>query len=128
MFLQRVQMILFLTTLLLGNFMFAHAYEQYKFLPPSSIASKAHIGNFDEYLTEYQKSVSDPDAYWLEKSATLQWNKKPTIACDWKWESVHSLIEHAWFPDGELNVSENCLDRHIMTDRKHKKAIIWQGD
>ena len=77
----------------------------------------------------YDRSVNDPDGFWLEQAEQMvEWSKKPTKARDYTWDTAAKKIEHTWFEDGELNVSYNCLDRHLGTDRENKVALIWQGD
>ena len=76
----------------------------------------------------YERSVKDSDAFWLEQCNTLEWFKKPTVARKHTWDSQARRIEHTWFEDGVLNVSVNCLDRHLQTATRNKTAIIWQGE
>ncbi|MFC1907546.1 acetate--CoA ligase, partial [Chloroflexota bacterium] len=84
----------------------------------------ASIKSFDEYKELYQRSVDDLEGFWAEKAQQLDWFKK--------WDKV--LVEdfkearHEWFVGGKLNVSYNCLDRHLSTWRKNKAALIWEGD
>ena len=70
-----------------------------------------------KYQEMYDRSVNDSDAFWLEQAETLDWFKKPTEARKYTWDTQRRKIEHTWFEDGELNVSDNCLDRHLGTDR-----------
>jgi acetyl-CoA synthetase len=58
----------------------------------------------------------------------LEWFKPPTKARKYTWNSSTRTIEHTWFEDGELNVTVNCLDRHLKTPVRTKPAIIWQGE
>ncbi|MCB1136389.1 MAG: AMP-binding protein, partial [Chlamydiia bacterium] len=76
----------------------------------------------------YQRSIANPDAFWLEQAETLQWVRKPTQACTYKWDSAHNSISHTWFADGQINLTENCLDRHLDGPRRTKTAILWQGE
>ncbi|MBL7140684.1 MAG: acetate--CoA ligase [Planctomycetes bacterium] len=102
--------------------------EKRTFPPPADVAEKAFIGSFDEYQEMYDRSINDPDGFWLEQAETLHWFKKPTKACEYTWDTERRIIEHTWFADGQLNVSTNCLDRHMGTERENKVALIWQGD
>ena len=102
-------------------------HEERKFLPPKSLSRKAHVKSLQEYEALYRRSIEDSDAFWLEQAKTLQWFQEPTLACQYTWDSPANVIEHTWFKDGSLNVSVNCLDRHL-TNLAHKPAIIWQGD
>jgi acetyl-CoA synthetase len=54
--------------------------------------------------------------------------KKPTIASRYTWDTAGRKIEHTWFEDGQLNITVNCLDRHLKTDRRTKPAIVFQGE
>lgn len=100
--------------------------EHRKFPPSEEVSGRAHI-NAEKYRQMYEKSVSDPDSFWLECAETLHWFKKPTVALKYTWDTENRIVRHTWFEDGELNVSCNCLDRHLET-RGNKPALIWQGD
>jgi acetyl-CoA synthetase len=76
----------------------------------------------------YERSVREPEAFWLEQTGTLQWFRPPTLSRRFTWDTVARKIQHTWFEDGELNVSVNCLDRHLRTATRAKPAIIWQGE
>ena len=102
--------------------------EKRTFPPPAALAAKAHISSFDEYQRMYDRSINDPDGFWLEQAELLHWFKKPTKAREYTWDSASRKVEHTWFADGQLNVAYNCLDRHLGTARENKKALVWQGD
>ena len=97
------------------------------FPPSSEIVKRAHI-NAETYARMYERSVSEPEKFWLEQANTLEWFKKPTVACNYTWDTAARKIEHTWFADGQLNLSVNCLDRHLKTATRNKTAIIWQGE
>lgn len=99
--------------------------EKRSFAPPKNFSG--HISDIRTYDEMYHCSIHDSEAFWLEHASTLQWFKKPTVACEYIWDSTHSRINHSWFRDGTLNVSVNCLDRHLEA-RSDKPAIIWQGE
>lgn len=90
--------------------------------------SNAYINNMDQYYEMYRRSIDDSDAFWLEQAKTLDWFKTPAIGCHYTWDTAARHIEHTWFEDGQINVSVNCLDRHLNTHRRDKIAILWQGD
>jgi len=98
--------------------------ERRVFNPPKEVSERAYIRNLVEYKDVYQWSIDDPEGFWGEMAGQLDWYKK--------WDKV--LIEdfkegkHEWFVGGKLNVSHNCLDRHIKTWRRNKAALIWEGD
>ena len=99
-----------------------------RFAPPPQFAKNAHIGSMEQYEEMYQRSISDPDGFWLEQAKNLDWIRFPTKGGEYTWKTEERRIEHKWFADGVLNVSANCLDRHVKTWRKNKAAIIWQGE
>jgi len=101
--------------------------EERTFPPSSETVGKAYL-DAARYGEMYERSVSDPDAFWLEQAGTLDWYTKPTVARKYTWDTENRVIKHTWFEDGELNVSVNCLDRHLGTERENKAALIWQGD
>ena len=101
--------------------------ETRTFPPPPALAKAAHVKSFDQYMQMYQQSVNEPDKFWLEQANTLDWFKKPTVARKFDWNTKARRIQHTWFEDGVLNVSYNCLDRHLKT-RGDKVALIWQGE
>ncbi|GAF85243.1 unnamed protein product, partial [marine sediment metagenome] len=102
--------------------------EDRKFPPPPELAAGAHVGSLDQYEKMYKRSIEDPDGFWLEQAETLTWFKKPTKAREYTWDTASRTIRHTWFADGQLNVTVNCLDRHLGTARENQVALIWQGD
>ncbi|MGL4354706.1 MAG: acetate--CoA ligase [Aeromonas popoffii] len=91
---------------------------------------KAHISKdalLDKagYEAMYQASVQDPDAFWGEQGKILDWIKPYTKVKNTSYDPGHVSIK--WYEDGLLNVSANCLDRHLA-QRGDKVAIIWEGD
>ena len=98
------------------------------FPPPANIKSNAHISDEAEYQKMWERSINDPDNFWLDQAKTLTWSKEPTKSLEYTWDTKARKIEHTWFKDGELNVSYNCLDRHLGTPVAKKTAILWQGE
>jgi acetyl-CoA synthetase len=88
------------------------------------IAASARIGH-DDYQRMYAESVRDPEAFWGEVSKRLDWIRSPTKIKDVSFDPKDLHIR--WYEDGELNVSANCLDRHLEK-RGDKVAIIFEGD
>ncbi|MGS3176234.1 acetate--CoA ligase [Aeromonas sanarellii] len=91
---------------------------------------KAHIGSGalldkEGYEAMYQASVQDPDAFWGEQGRILDWMTPYTRVKNTSYDPGHVSIK--WYEDGLLNVSANCLDRHL-SERGDKVAIIWEGD
>ncbi len=99
--------------------------ENRRFPPSPGLAKEAHISSLQQYQALYAYSVKDPDRFWLEQAKDLTWIKPPTVGCEYVWNGKE--IRHTWFADGVLNVSANCLDRHLK-QKKEKLALIWQGD
>ncbi len=90
--------------------------------PPRAFSGTAQIGSLSEYRRLYRQSMKDPDAFWAKMASELHWFRKWRKVCQWK-------PPHAqWFLGGSLNVSYNCLDRHLSGWRKNKAAILWEGE
>ena len=102
--------------------------EDRKFPPPASIVAKAYINSFKQYQQMWEQSINEPDKFWLEQAKSLTWFKPPTKGLEYTWDTNNRKIEHTWFADGQLNVSYNCLDRHLKTATAKKTALIWQGE
>jgi acetyl-CoA synthetase len=96
------------------------------FPPSPEVIKRAYI-NAEQYKKMYDRSINEPDQFWLEQAATLDWFKPPTVGRKYVWDTERKRIEHTWFEDGQLNVSVNCLDRHLKT-KGNKPAIVWQGE
>jgi acetyl-CoA synthetase len=101
--------------------------EQRKFPPSAETVKRAYI-NDRKYKAMYKESIENPDKFWMEQTEVLQWAKKPTVARKYTWNTEKRIIQHTWFDDGELNVSVNCLDRHLAGPTRNKAAIVWQGE
>ena len=80
--------------------------------------------SFEDYKKEYLRSINNPEHFWTEKANSISWIKKFTKIRESSFEKDISI---KWFADGTLNVSSNCLDRHLE-DRGNKTAIIWESD
>ncbi|MBF4434671.1 acetate--CoA ligase [Vibrio anguillarum] len=89
-----------------------------------NIKAKTHADN-DTYLAMYQQSVTDPEAFWSEHGKIVDWIKPFTQVKQTSFDTGH--VDIRWFEDGTLNVSANCIDRHLAT-RGDEVAIIWEGD
>ncbi|NOH70536.1 acetate--CoA ligase [Vibrio pectenicida] len=88
------------------------------------IEKKTHANN-DTYLSMYQQSVADPEAFWGEHGKIVDWIKPFTQVQNTSFDTGH--VDIRWFEDGTLNVSVNCIDRHLAK-RGNDIAIIWEGD
>jgi len=96
--------------------------EQKIFEIPASAKEKAWIDN-DTYLKMYQESVEDPEGFWNKQADRLEWFKKWDRTLDWDYNKAYIR----WYEGGKLNVSHNCLDRHLEA-RGDQKALIWESD
>ena len=96
----------------------------HKIYPVRDNISNTALINKDSYLEMYEASISEPDKFWAEQAEKfLTWDASWSAIC-----SENFLTGDAkWFLDGKLNVSTNCIDRHLTHDRE-KIAIIWEGD
>jgi acetyl-CoA synthetase len=98
--------------------------EERVFNPPKELSDQAYIKSLDEYREIYKRSIEEPEKFWGELAEQIDWYKK--------WDKVcvedFANAKHEWFVGGKLNVSYNCLDRHLKTWRKNKAALIWEGD
>ena len=81
----------------------------------------SRITSFAQYEKEYEESIQDPASYWEKKADTFQWNKRWDQVVSWEFDTPK--VE--WFINGKLNITENCLDRHVA-NHPDKTAIIWE--
>ncbi len=90
---------------------------------PAAIAERSFINN-EQYLTMYQQSVEDPEAFWAQQAEEfLQWLQPWQTVCRADMQAGNI----SWFLGGQLNVTHNCIDRHLP-QRAAQTAIIWEGD
>jgi acetyl-CoA synthetase len=93
--------------------------------PPSAEAVvRTHVTE-EQYEALYARSVNDPNGFWADQAQRLDWVKFPTRIKNTSF--AYPDVSIRWFEDGELNVSHNCIDRHLET-RGEQTAIIWEGD
>ncbi|PID42257.1 MAG: acetyl-coenzyme A synthetase, partial [Proteobacteria bacterium] len=99
--------------------------EKRIFEPPVNGCEHAYVGDIKTYEEACRRSLDDPEAYWAERAEEL-------VSWYTKWDTVLDADmykpEIRWFDGATLNVSYNCLDRHLENGRKNKTAIIWQGE
>src|SRR5687768_896449 len=79
------------------------------------------ITSYEGYQSAYQKSVTDPEGFWGEIASHFSWKKPWDKVLDWNFTDP----DIKWFAGGKLNITENCLDRHLAT-QADKPAIIWE--
>ena len=88
-------------------------------------AAQANI-NADQYEKMYKQSIDDPETFWAEQANNyVEWFKPWDKVTDWSFDQKDLHIK--WFEGAKLNVSYNCLDKHLAT-RGNETAIIWEGD
>ncbi len=91
---------------------------------PADVAARAYINN-DKYNEMYQRSISDPEGFWAEQAEEfIDWIKPWNNVWNWDFDNQAKI---AWFEGAKLNVSYNCLDRHLAS-RGDQVAVIWEGD
>ncbi|MBC8322466.1 MAG: acetate--CoA ligase [Candidatus Marinimicrobia bacterium] len=94
------------------------------FTPPTEFSDQAHIKSMEQYRDVYEKSITNPDTFWADIAERITWFKK--------WDTVSKVdfkkAEIKWFEGGKLNVSYNCLDRHVEAGKGDRTALIWEGN
>lgn len=85
--------------------------------------SKEKISSGEKRKQEWEKSLKNPQEFWAEKAKAIDWYKPFSKALD-----DTNAPFYKWFPNGELNISYNALDRHVKSPRKNKLAYIWEGE
>lgn len=96
--------------------------EERIFLPSEEFSAEAHIKSFAEYEKMYKTAAENPDEFWASAAESLHWFRKWDRILEWN--QPHAK----WFVGGKINISYNCLDRHLEGWRKNKAAIIWEGE
>src|SRR5437899_2984171 len=98
-------------------------HEGRTFPPPKEFAEKAHIKSMAELEALRAAANADPEGFWARfAERELHWFKKWDTVL--KWEPPHAEL----FGGGKINISYNCLDRHLTTSRRNKAALIWEGE
>src|SRR6266513_748331 len=100
----------------------SHLRETRVFKPSREFAKKARIGSLEKYWRMHRESIRQPDKFWAREARELTWQRPWKKVLQWKAPFAK------WFAGGKLNVSENCLDRHLQGARRNKAAIIWEGE
>jgi acetyl-CoA synthetase len=96
--------------------------EKRVFPPPEDFSRAAHVKSLEEYRRLYERSVKDPEGFWAEQAQALAWSRKWDRVLEWNPPFAK------WFVGGTLNISENCLDRHVAAGRAERTAILWEGE
>jgi len=100
----------------------SHLKEKRVFKASPDFVKRARINSLSQYRRMYRESIARPDKFWSREANELLWRKRWRRVLDWKPPFAK------WFVGGQLNLSENCLDRHLTTHRRNKAAIIWEGE
>jgi acetyl-CoA synthetase len=100
----------------------SHLIEKRVFKPAKDFAKKARIKSLAQYRKMYRESIRRPEKFWAREAKELSWRKPWKKVLDWKAPFAK------WFVGGQLNLCENCLDRHLDGPRRNKAAIIWEGE
>jgi acetyl-CoA synthetase len=100
----------------------SHLIEKRVFKPAKDFARGARIKSLEHYRRMYRESNTRPEKFWAREANELHWQKRWKSVLKWKAPFAQ------WFAGGKLNVSENCLDRHLNGPTKNKVAILWEGE
>jgi acetyl-CoA synthetase len=96
--------------------------EKRLFAPPSDFSARAQVKSLADYERLYDEAGRDPEAFWAHIARELDWFEpwKKVLEWDAPWAK--------WFVGGKINLTHNCLDRHLNSWRKNKAALIWEGE
>ena len=100
----------------------SHLVEKRVFKPPKDFQRRARIKSLAQYQKMYRESIRQPDKFWRREAKELTWHKPWKRVLEWKAPFAK------WFVGGQLNISENCLDRHLAGPRRNKAALLWEGE
>lgn len=98
-------------------------HENRLFQPPAEFSQQAVVKSLAEYEQLYARAKADPEKFWADLATTeLHWFQTWDTVLDWQPPNAR------WFVNGKINISYNCLDRHLTTARRNKAALIWEGE
>src|SRR3954466_5116872 len=100
----------------------SHLIEKRVFKPSKEFAKAARVKSLEQYRRMYRESIKSPAKFWAREADELVWQKRWKSVLQWKAPFAK------WFVGGKLNISENCLDRHLTGPRRNKVAILWEGE
>ena len=100
----------------------SHLIEKRVFKPAKDFAKAARIRSLEQYRRMHRESINRPDKFWAREAGELVWSRRWKKVLQWKAPFAK------WFVGGKLNLSENCLDRHLTGVRRNKVAILWEGE
>ena len=96
--------------------------ENRVFAPPAEFAENAHVKSLEQYEAMYRRSVEQPEQFWAEAAAELEWFAPWTKVLEGEGKDAK------WFVGGKMNLSHNCVDRHALGARSDKVALLWEGE
>jgi acetyl-CoA synthetase len=96
--------------------------ENRVFPPPAEFATQAHLQSLEAYETLYRRSIEQPDDFWREAAGNLDWFTPFTSV------RAGDIAHATWFHGGQLNLCHNAVDRHALSSRANKPALIWEGE
>lgn len=99
-----------------------HLVETRRFECSEDFRKNASVSSMEEYERLYKQSIDDPETFWGDVASQLHWFKPYDKLMEW--DAPHAQ----WFVGGQTNISYNCLDRHLTTERKNKAAIVFEGE
>src|SRR6204780_1860295 len=96
--------------------------EHRVFPPPAEFAAQAHVKSLEQYEALYRRSIQDPESFWAEVAGDLHWFASWTKVLEWELPTARGFL------GGKINLCYNCVDRHALSERKDKVAILWEGE
>ena len=105
--------------------------EERIFYPPKEISKKAYIKSMEEYERLYKESIEEPEKFWGRQAEdNIVWYKKWDKVLEYDFSKIGEVSEPyvKFFKGGKLNISYNCLDKHLNTWKRNKAALVWQGE
>ena len=105
--------------------------EKRMFFPPKQLSRRAYIKSPEEYERMYSESIKNPERFWSAQAReNLDWFDRGEKVLEYDFQNIGKVKKPyvKFFSDWKLNVSYNCIDRHINTWKRNKAAIIWQGE
>ena len=99
-----------------------HSSDSRRISPSAEFSARARIKTNEEYQELYRESLESPETFWARETSDLFFRTRWNQLLDWKPPFAK------WFLGATLNASESCLDRHLTTERKNARAIVWEGE
>ncbi|MBT8381106.1 MAG: acetate--CoA ligase [Ignavibacteria bacterium] len=96
--------------------------EELVFKPPPEFKKNAYFSSFSQYKNIYEYSIQNREKFWGSEAKELSWFEK------WKVVKQGKAFSSKWFVGSKTNISFNCLDRHVKTDKRNKAALIWESE